>query len=57
MTRNEDNKMSTEAEEPYHQKVEQRFDKRAKAAEKPDGTVNLGKVGKSHADDGGDHKH
>jgi hypothetical protein len=58
MTREEDRKRGNdELPNDYDQKVENRFDKEARAKANPDGSINGRRMGKSHADDGGKHRH
>lgn len=61
MTREQDDKMNTSETDPreddFTESIEARFHKRAKARTRPDGKVDHRRVGRSHADDGGEHEH
>lgn len=58
MTRDKDNKAGNNELETYDRKVESRYDKEVRAKQVQGGAENGNppKLGKSHADDGGDHK-
>lgn len=63
MTRKDDDKMgnpefseSTKDEATYNAKVEARWTKEAKAKSGQDGEPDARRMGKSHADDGGEHR-
>jgi len=52
MTREPDRKRGNDELDDYSQKVEDRFDKEARAKVRPDGSINGRKMGRSHATDG-----
>lgn len=53
MTREENRKRGNdELPDKYDQKVEDRFDKEARAKTRPDGEIDSRRMGQSHADDG-----